>query len=179
MATKYIEENGQYSLDCTAALWSTDEIHGCYQDSSHNYGMIGFLCDVDFVIENESHILLVEYKNANIPGAAHPERFNPSADNKLENVAKKFYDSSHWLYLSGKDKPKKYIYILEYPAGNSTSRLMIRNKLQQRLPFSLQNKITNAGRTLIDEVKVVNISEWNSDAELGRYPLQPVTASGT
>ncbi|MCI8567586.1 MAG: hypothetical protein HFI39_14990 [Lachnospiraceae bacterium] len=136
-------------------------------------------CDVDFVIENESHLLLVEYKNANIPGAAHPERFAPSGDNKLEKVARKFYDSSHWLYLMGKDKPKKYIYILEYPLGNSTSRLMIRNKLQKCLPFALQTQITGTGRKLIDEVKVVDISEWNSDEELGRYPLQPVDISDT
>lgn len=179
MAVKYTEENGQYTIDCTAALWSTDEIHNCYQDRSHTYGMIGFLCDVDFIIETQIHILLVEYKNSAIPGAAHPERFNPSSENKLENVARKFYDSSHWLYLMGKDKPKMLVYILEYPAGNSTSRLLIRNMLQQRLPFALQSKITGAGRKLIDEVKVLNISEWNSDAELGRYPLRPVGIADT
>ncbi|MCI8725378.1 MAG: hypothetical protein HFG66_04480 [Hungatella sp.] len=179
MAVKYTEENGQYTIDCTAALWSTDEIHNCYQDRSHTYGMIGFLCDVDFIIETQTHILLVEYKNSAIPGAAHPERFNPSSENKLENVARKFYDSSHWLYLMGKDKPKMLVYILEYPAGNSTSRLLIRNMLQQRLPFALQSKITGAGRKLIDEVKVLNISEWNSDAELGRYPLRPVGIADT
>ena len=179
MAVKYTEENGQYTIDCTAALWSTDEIHNCYQDRSHTYGMIGFLCDVDFIIETQTHILLVEYKNSAIPGEAHPERFNPSSENKLENVARKFYDSSHWLYLMGKDKPKMLVYILEYPAGNSTSRLLIRNMLQQRLPFALQSKITGAGRKLIDEVKVLNISEWNSDAELGRYPLRPVGIADT
>lgn len=174
MAIKYTEENGQYTIDCTAALWSTDEIHNCYQDSVHTYGIIGFLCDVDFIIETQSRILMVEYKNAAVPGAAHPERFNPSSENKLENVVKKFYDSLHWLYLMGKDKPKTFIYTLEYPAGNSSARLMIRNKLQQRLPFALQSKVANAGRKLIDEVKVLSISEWNSDAELGQYPLQPV-----
>lgn len=79
----------------------------------------------------------------------------------------------------GKDKPKMFIYILEYPAGNSTSRLMVRNKLQQRLPFALQSKITGVGRKIIDDVKVVSISEWNSDAELGRYPLQPVGGTAT
>ena len=179
MAVKYTEENGQYTIDCTAALWSTDEIHNCYQDRSHTYGMIGFLCDVDFIIETQPHILLVEYKNSAIQGAAHPERFNPSSENKLENVAMKLYYSSHWLYLMGKDKPKMLVYILEYPAGNSTSRLLIRNMLQQRLPFALQSKITGAGRKLIDEVKVLNISEWNSDAELGRYPLRPVGIADT
>jgi len=46
MAIKYTEENGQYSIDCTTALWSTDEIHKYYQDAAHTYGIIGFLCDV-------------------------------------------------------------------------------------------------------------------------------------
>lgn len=179
MAINYTEENGLYSIDCTAALWSTDGIHRYYQDPTHTYGVIGFLCDVDFIIETESHILLVEYKNADVPGAAHPERFNPSSENKLENVAKKFYDSSHWLYLMGKDKTKIFIYLLEYPAGNSSSRLMVRNKLQQRLPFALQSKITGAGRKLIDDVKVLNISEWNSDVELGKYPFKPVNNANT
>lgn len=175
----YTEENGQYTLDCTAALWSTDSIHRYYQDSAHTYGNIGFLCDVDFVIETETNILLVEYKNANVPGAVHPEAFRPASGNKLQNVANKFFDSLHWLYLAGKDKPKKYIYILEYPSGNSTSRLMIRNELRNRLPFRLQNMLSNSSRKLIDEVRVVNIAEWNTDEELGRYPLQPVTHTTT
>ncbi len=42
MAIKYTEENSQYSIDCTAALWSTNEIHKYYQDSTHAYGHIGF-----------------------------------------------------------------------------------------------------------------------------------------
>lgn len=175
MMTVYTEENGQYTLNCTAALWSTDSIHNYYQDPEHTYGLIHFLCDVDFVIETETNILLVEYKNANVPGAAHPEKFDPERDNKLQNVANKFFDSLHWLYLAGKDKPKKYIYILEYPSGNSTSRLMVRNELQKRLPFRLQRALSNSGRKLIDEVRVVNIEEWNADKELGKYPLKPAS----
>lgn len=173
----YTEENGQYALDCTAALWSTDQIHNYYQDSAHTYGIIDFLCDVDFVIENETHILLVEYKNASVPGAAHPERFDPNSGDKLKNVANKFFDSMHWLYLAGKDKPRKYIYILEYPSGNPTSRLLVRNELQNRLPFKLQSLLSasESGRKIIDEVRVVSIAEWNADAELGKYPLRPVT----
>ncbi len=179
MSIVYIEENGQYSLDCSKAIWSTDRIHTYYQDSSHQYGHLGFLCDVDFVIENEKNILLVEYKNASIPGAARSGAFRPESENKLENVAKKFYDSLHWLYLKGKDKPKKYIYILEYPNGNSASRLMIRNKLQKKLPFDLQGNFAAMGRKIIEEVKVVNISEWNADEEFGMYPLKPVSSSAT
>ena len=72
----------------------------------------------------------------------------------------------HWLYLAGKDKPRKYIYVLEYPAGNSTSRLLVRNELQNRLPFKLQSLLSASGRKIIDEVRVVSIAEWNADAEL-------------
>ena len=179
MSTVYVEENGQYSLDCSKAIWSTDRIHSYYQNPEHRYGFIGFLCDVDFVIENKKNILLVEYKNARIPDAANPDAFRPESGNKLDNVAKKFYDSLHWLYLNGKDKPKKYIYILEYPNGNSTSRLMIRNKLKKKLPFDLQENFAAIGRKMIDEIKVVTISEWNADVELGLYPIQPVSSSAT
>lgn len=179
MSAIYREENGQYSLDCSRAIWSTDKIHSYYQDPEHQYGYIGFLCDVDFVIENEKNILLVEYKNANIPGAARPMAFQPERENKLENVAKKFYDSYHWLYLKGKDKPKKYIYVLEYPNGNSTSRLLIRNKLQKKLPFALQKNLAVEGRKMIDEIKVVSISEWNADEELGLFPFQPILSPVT
>ena len=38
---------------------------------------LAFLKDTDFVIESNTTIYLVEYKNANIPGAANPEAFRP------------------------------------------------------------------------------------------------------
>ena len=180
MAIMYTEENGQYTLDCSAAIWSTDAIHSCYQDRGHVYGDIGFLCDVDFVIESPDYIILVEYKNANIPGAANPGAFNPMDKMKLINVAKKFYDSLHWLFLEGKDKPKKYVYVVEYPNGNSTSRLLLRNMLKDLLPFALQTNINSAQRKIIDEVKVVDISEWNADTELGMiYPIRPSISNVT
>ena len=177
MAAIYQEENGLYSLDCTNAVWSTDRIHQDYQDPTHTLGQIGFLKDVDFVIETEDSMLLVEYKNANIPGAVNPQKFNPGANNRLDQVAEKYYDSLHWLSLTNKKKPLKYVFILEYPAGNSTSRLFVRNELQKRLPFALQKALSAGGKQLISEVKVVDIAEWNADPELGKFPLRPV-ASG-
>lgn len=175
---KYTEENGVYTLDCTAAVWSTNQLHNIYQDSKHKYGNLNFLCDADFIIETESNILIVEYKNANISGAVKPEAFHPENVNKLVSVAHKFFDSFHYLYLMGMDKAKKYIYILEYPAGNSSSRLMIRNKLKDYLPFKLQQLHARDGRRMIDEVKVVDIEEWNNDAELGQFPIQPKVKLG-
>ena len=168
----YIEENGYYSIDCTAAVWPTNCIHDYYQDAGHKYGEIGFLKDTDFVIESDKAIYLVEYKNANVPGAAKPDAFRPEKDIILNKVAEKYFDTLHCLYLLGKNKPKKYIYVLEYPNGNSTSRLMIRNLLQKKLPFRLQTQLSAGKVRLIDEVKVVNIEEWNADPELGRYPIR-------
>ena len=175
----YTEENGQYIFDCSSAIWSTDSIHDCYQGGRLVSGNIGFLCDVDFVIESPDYIILVEYKNANIAGASNPGAFNPAEETKLVNVARKFYDSLHWLFLKGKDKPKKYVYVVEYPSGNSTSRLLLRNKLKEKLPFTLQTNTTSVHRKIIDEVKVVDISEWNADAELGLYPIRPTIVSST
>ena len=128
--------------------------------------------DTDFVIESDTTIYLVEYKNANVPGADNPGAFRPESANSLNKVAEKYYDTFHCLNLLGKNKPKKYIYVLEYPAGNSTSRLLVRNNLQKKLPFKLQAQLGVAGAKMIDEVKVVDIEEWNADPELGKFPIQ-------
>lgn len=169
MDTVYIEENGVYMLDCTAAIWSTNQIHEHYAQCVSG----SFLNDVDFVIETNDYLLLVEYKNANIPGAAHPEKFRPERNEKLENVAKKYYDSLHYLFLAGKDKPKQFIYIVEYPKGDPTSRKMLRNKLKDRLPFKMQSALFE-NRRMIEDVQVLNIQEWNADKLFGHFPISPV-----
>ena len=75
----FVEENGVYCIDCTSALWATDQMNQDY----HNAGI--HISDVDFLIENVSHILMVEYKNAMISGASNPVAFNPMADKKNLN----------------------------------------------------------------------------------------------
>ena len=178
MSTIYTEENGRYTLDCTSALWSTDRIHNYYQGGRCEYGCLGFLKDVDFAIESEKYIILVEYKNAKFSGASNPTAFNPIDDNSLISVARKFFDSLHYLFLEGKEKPKKYVYIVEFPNDNSSSRLLLQNKLKDKLPFTLQSKL-DGNKQLIEEVKVLNISEWNADPELGAYPISLIEGSTT
>lgn len=56
-----------------------------------------------------------------------------------------------------------------FPSGISD---WIRNLLQKKLPFRLQTQLSAGKVRLIDEVKVVNIEEWNADPELGRYPIK-------
>lgn len=161
----FTEENNVYCVDCTDALWATDKIHDAYQQTA------GSLNDVDFVIETEEKIIMMEYKNASISGAVHPERFQPATDKEINNVVKKFYDSLHYLTLLRKEKPKDFIYVLEYPNGDSVSRKMLRNRLKEKLPFQLQESVSK-GIKLIDKVEVFSIDEWNQSAEYGAFPIK-------
>lgn len=160
----FTEENNIYCVDCTKALWATDEIHDKYSVVS------GSLNDVDFLIETEEKIVMLEYKNATIPNAVNSDTFNPSGDKKINNVVKKFYDSLHYLTLIKKEKPKEFIYVLEYPAGDSVSRKMIRNRLKNKLPFRLQESVSSNVK-LIDKLEVLSIAEWNRHEEYGAFPI--------
>jgi hypothetical protein len=164
------EENGFYQIDCTNAVWATDAIHQEY----HNAGL--HIHDVDFLIENDDTIYLIEYKNADIPGAASPNSFQPESDKKVENVVRKYFDSLHYLTLLQKRKRKHFVYILEYPNGDSTSRKRLRNHLKTELPFALQRNLSDTV-TLIDDIDVLSIEEWNTHQQLREYPISNVTGS--
>lgn len=166
MSYIFEDENHFYAIDCNNAIWATDSLNSYH----HNYTK-SVLCDVDWIIETEDNMLLVEYKNANIPGCSNPAAFKPSGENKINNVAKKYYDSIHYLNIINKNKPRKYIYILEYPKGDVVSRLGIQVMLQERLPFKLQNT-DEAINKIIESVEVVSINEWNERYSL--FPLKPV-----
>lgn len=164
----FIEENGIYSIDCRTAVWATDKIHEDY----HNAGI--HINDVDFLIENSTHILMVEYKNACLANAKSPEAFQPMEEKKISIITRKFYDSLHYLRLLDKNKLVRYIYVLEYPNGDVTTRKRLRNRLKRELPFSLQDSIGN-GKKLIDRVDVLSIDEWNTDSDYGNFPIKRVS----
>lgn len=168
MNNVFIEENGVYSIDCSGAVWATERMHEDY----HNAGI--HINDVDFLIENDTHILMVEYKNACIEHAEMPNAFRPLEEKKILVAVRKFYDSLHYLRLLNKNKPVQYIYILEYPNGDITTRKRMRERLKKELPFILQDQIGN-GEKLIDQVDVVSINEWNADNMYGNYPVRRVT----
>lgn len=161
----HVEENGVYQLDCSTAIWSTDQINSLY----HSTGT--FLSDADFVAETSDFIMIIEYKNANVPNAANPDAFNPSSTRKIDNVARKFYDSLHYLALERKTKPVKYVYIVEYPNAGVTDRKMLRNAIADRLPFKMQ--LGKAGK-LIKDFEVVSIAEWNDHKDYSVFPLSLV-----
>ena len=169
MPQKYTEENGRYTIDCSEAAWSSNSFHEYSQKYTNS-----LLCDVDFVIEDTDCVLLVEYKNAKVRNAPEAKAFNPLGDDKLNNVARKFYDSSHILNLMGRMKPRKYVYVIEYDKGDSTSRKALRNRLKNRLPFRLQSNIGDGANTMITDIDVVNIEEWNDKREYSKFPIASV-----
>ena len=58
METLLIDENGEYGLDCTQAVWASDKMHEDYHRAKVQ------LSDADFLLEEANNILIVEYKNA-------------------------------------------------------------------------------------------------------------------
>lgn len=167
MPDRLIEENGHYALDCHNALWATDQIHTAYQQAKVR------LKDVDFVLETEELLILVEYKNANIEGAVNPDAFQPNAEKRVEDIWRKYFDSLHYLTMKGKAKPKHYVYILEYPNGDETSRKRLRIRIKKDLPFSLHT-VLGIEPEMISEFSVLSIQEWNNHELYGKFPLVPI-----
>ena len=166
----FIEENGIYCIDCRKAVWATNNMNAAY----HNAGLN--LSDVDFVIENEDKLLLMEYKNANVPNASQPQSFHPEDEDKILKVSRKYYDSLHYLTLLGKNKPKRFVYVVESVHGDAVLRRRIRALLKRKLPFSLQEHLSS-GAVLIEDVDVLSIDEWNHDPVYGKYPITPVSTA--
>lgn len=162
------EEHGHFRINCRAAKWKTGKIHDMY----HACGLPDYLNDADFVIETETNLLLVEYKNASIPEAvAHAkegQEYNPLERTKFQKIVRKYYDSLHYLRLVGNEKPVHFVFVVEYPKGDATSRRALRNRLKDSLPFELQKRF-NQGVQLIKEVAVVNMAEWNAHNIYGRF----------
>lgn len=172
MSQIYQDENRQFQFDFSAALWATDKLHDRYSQNQ-----AGILSDVDFIAETADSILLVEYKNANISEAVHPEAFNPFDQRRENKIALKYYDS--WIYLCAmrKSKPVKYVYILEYPNDDIVMRKRIRNRIADLLPFKLQT-LPEIKVEMIHDFEVLSISEWNEHTQYRVFPITPVKAAG-
>lgn len=161
----FIEENNIYQLDCTAAVWASDQIHAEF------HAACTILSDAEFAVETNEFIYLIEYKNANIPNAVKPNAFNPSESKSVDKLARKFYDSLHYLKIIDKEKPVKYVYIVEYPKAGETKRKMLRNKIKERLPFNLQK---GKSKKNIEDFDVVSIDEWNQHLEYSLFPMTKI-----
>lgn len=167
------EENGKYGIDCAKALWMTDEIHRQYQTAK-----LHLLKDADFVIETETELIIVEYKNSTIRGALAPETFNPTDDKYVNAIVRKYYDSLHYLTLIGKTKPRRYVCVVEAEYSDSVMRPRLRERVSKELPFVLQKNIGSENR-LIESFDVLSIAEWNAHESYGRFPFLKLNAEGS
>lgn len=159
----YIEENQLYQIDCRAAVWSSNEWYNLKNNVCNT------LRDVDWIVEDEDALYLIEYKNANIPGATHPDAYNPNDTKAIRKLVEKYLDSQHFLNVLSIDKPKHYVCILEYPKGDSVSRRFVRNELKKKLFFLQEQR--SATRKLIHAIDVVDIQGWNAHKQYGKFPI--------
>lgn len=163
----FVEENGVYQIDCTKALWATDAVYEIYHNNK-----VSLLKDIDFIVEEDRNIILMEYKNGNNPKAiAHGNYYNPNNADSIKKIAEKYFDTLHYLNLMGKDKPRHYVWVLEYPNGSSVTRKMLRNKIMKLLPFQLQTSLSDKVK-LIESFDVLSIAEWNENYT--QYPINKV-----
>ena len=164
MGAVFTDENQSWEFDFSKAIWATDQLHENYKTIKDS-----ILHDVDFIIEDTNQLLFVECKNANFKGVTCPKSFKPLQRDSIHLVARKYYDSIHFVKGLGKGKTKKfiYVYVVEAHNGSATERKGIRNRLRDRLPFKLQ-KNCKFEDAMIHDVYVLSIDEWNK-----KYPQYP------
>ena len=78
-----IDENGEYGLDCTQAVWASDKMHEDYHRAKVQ------LSDADFLLEEVNNILIVEYKNADTK-KAREARYRRSIQWTIKNLLQQY-----------------------------------------------------------------------------------------
>ena len=151
----FTDENQTCQIDFTNAVWATDQLNSIFSVVKDS-----ILSDVDFIVEGANSIFFIEVKNSNFLGVDNPKAFKPLHEDLIRVLAKKFFDSFHYVRGLGKtsDKQKIYICLIETPLGDSVMRRALRNRLKDRLPFKLQKIFSEK---MIDDVLVWSFDEWN------------------
>ncbi|MGB4092549.1 MAG: hypothetical protein WBK46_11515 [Ruminococcus flavefaciens] len=100
-----IFKEGAYQIDCSKAIYASNGMRDYYQqDVFAKYQ----LSDVDWVIEDDDYIYLVEYKNSNVNNA-----IDMKIEKKIDSLSKKFHHSLLFLFAIGTTKQVKCIAILD------------------------------------------------------------------
>jgi hypothetical protein len=160
----FVEENGIYQIDLSAAVEAMDDLGAKYKAIGN------FLSDVDFIAETNDAILLIEYKNTKIKNAQNPDAFKEKVSNGelYDNVLKKYYGSVFYILACQKKKPINFVLIIESQFMDIVMRKRALAAIKKRLPFILQ-KIPEVSVNLISDFKVLSIKEWND--QFSMFPL--------
>lgn len=159
----YFEENKYYAFEIPDPTVFIGNIHEVYSKA----GLNSLLCDADFVIQDNNDIIMIEYKNGTVEKAEKNSHFNPLDDKYIRKVARKFYDTAFYLnHFLATLQSIKYVYIVEYPNADATTRKALRNKVAEYLPFKIQSDKC----PMINSFDVLSINEWN--IKYPQYPLK-------
>ena len=136
MESKQFEESGyRFSFPSAQRVVKADAV---------NYAGLSF---VDFIVETDSMIYLIEVKNPDNPNAPSKNRdeyFARLQEAVFPNgVVKKFSDTLLAQLAMGRvfSKPVQYIFILEFRAFGSYERQKLFDKVNHRLPAGLNHKV--------------------------------------
>jgi hypothetical protein len=164
MSKIFIEENGIYQIDLSAAISAVGDLNEKYKTIAH------ILSDVDFIAETENEIFLIEYKNTDIE-KANPDALKEKISNGIfyDIMVKKYYGSAFYVLACQKEKPINFICIIEASFLDSPMRKRMCASIKKRLPYELQD-IPEITVNLINDFKVLSIQEWNE-----QYSIFPLT----
>ena len=123
------------------------------------------LSAVDFVVETENKVLLIEIKNPDNKKATKESR--EKFFNDLENdfypykIGAKFTNMllRKWVAGSFYNKPIIFIFILEFKNLNPGERRRLEERISQRLPFSLNNPDFKA-KEVLEDFELLSIEEF-------------------
>ena len=164
MAEIFTDENQTCQIDFSNAVWATDRLNTIFSVVKDS-----ILSDVDFIVEVANSIFFIEVKNSNFSGVDNPKDFKPLHSELIRVLARKYFDSFHYVRELGKTSGKQKIYIclIETPLGDTVMRRALRNRLKDRLPFKLQKKFLEK---MIDDVLVLSFDEWRN-----KFPQFPIS----
>ncbi len=143
-----IDENGDYGLEYTNAVWASDQMHQDYHTAKVP------LADADFLLEDEKFMMIVEYKNANTRKARDAgfktTQFNPMDDpakdeeriEVLEKMVLRFYEDM----VAGRITEENFNLLLEKT---------------QKEQAELKAKVEEGRKRLADEIRLaVDARQW-------------------
>ncbi len=156
MAEIFTDENQTCQIDFSNSVWATDKLHSIFSIVKDS-----ILSDVDFIVEEANSIFFIEVKNSNFRGVDNPNDFKPLDSDLIRVLARKYFDSFHYVRGLGKTSRKQKIYtcLIETPLGDTVMRRALRARLKERLPFKLQK---NFCEKMIDDVLVLSFDEWHN-----------------
>jgi len=160
MSRIYTDENNNYQIDFSKALCSSENLHDIYKD------IVNILSDVDWIVETDDKILLIEFKN-------YEKRKDLPKGDREESVrlqiARKFYGGLFYLLACGMHKPVDFIWIAESPYIDTRMRGHYEESISKWLPYKLQER-TEVVISLIKQFYIFSVDDWNR--EYPQFPLK-------